>query len=375
MVKIREDMTREQAEWNSIGIDTLNSYGGKGLNYLKIPKNVLHVNDDGMAKWNDVIALLEAKGYREKKWRWTKSGGLSAANQTLGFEIRAKAAWFEIVANTVGGWFRVTFSQTAKVEEEGNGMTGRKGFHTLRNELAKDGVSLDSYATEHGDAVKLLEIQKPRISFSGVPDEVYEHVHHLDLHSAYPSGVAKMFPEMAKTIQRIYDGRKEPGRGKELKLAMDAGIGFMQSEWCRINGRKYALANVAKAGVNWCANTIDSLARKLVKAGYEPLAFNTDGIWYRKAGGGPSEPFHCELEGSTLGTYANDHLDCKVRWKSKGAYEFIEGGAYKPVVRGYTRLDRIKPRERWEWGDIYRAPVLGYELRGRLIESVEVKEN
>lgn len=374
MGKVLDDMRREQAEWKAIGIDTLNFFGKKGLNYLKLPKNVLHVDDDGKDKWNEVIHILRSKGYREWKWRWTKSGGLSKANQRLGFEVRTTRTCFELVANTVGGWFRVTFSQTAKVEEEGNGMTGRKGFYTLLNELRKDGVDLKSYATNCGEAIKLLEIERPRISLAGKPDEVYEHVHHLDLHSAYPSGVARMYPEMEKTIRRIYEGRKEPGKGKELKLAMDAGLGFMQSEWCRVNGRPFALANVAKAGVNWCARTVDRLARMLAKAGYEPLAFNTDGIWYRKIGGGPSEPFHCELEGDTLGTYANDHVDCRVRWKSKGAYEYVENGVYKPVVRGFTKLDSAKPREQWGWGDIYAAPVLGYELRNGLIRSVEMKE-
>ena len=35
-------------------------------------------------------------------------------------------------------------------------------------------------------------------------------------------------------------------------------------------------------------------------------------------------------------------------------YEFVEDGHYEPVVRGITELDLIKPREEWQWGDIFR---------------------
>ena len=35
-------------------------------------------------------------------------------------------------------------------------------------------------------------------------------------------------------------------------------------------------------------------------------------------------------------------------------YEFIEDGKYTPVVRGKTKLDRVKPRSEWQWGDIFK---------------------
>ena len=85
------------------------------------------------------------------------------------------------------------------------------------------------------------------------------------------------------------------------------------------------------------------LAEILEKKGRIVLLFNTDGIWYKGA------PYHGEGEGDGLGQWHNDHVRCKFRMKSAGAYEFIENGVYTPVVRGVS----LEKREGWQWGDIY----------------------
>ena len=68
----------------------------------------------------------------------------------------------------------------------------------------------------------------------------------------------------------------------------------------------------------------------------------------------------------------NDHIYCQFRLKSKGAYEYIDGdGHYQPVVRGYTKLDQIKDRSEWHWGDIYQADVVKFSINEWGIEYHE----
>jgi hypothetical protein len=89
------------------------------------------------------------------------------------------------------------------------------------------------------------------------------------------------------------------------------------------------------------------LAEKMKKSGRRILAYNTDGIWY------VGDVYHDEGEGKGLGQWENDHINCKIRFKSAGSYEYIENGKYTPVQRGLTKLDSIKPRDEWQWGDIF----------------------
>lgn len=371
---IRE--AKEKAELNALGIET-SCYFPKGINYLRMPANPMKPTDDNMEKWNQVIFWLKKNGYRNDRLVFTKSKALSKSQPRLGYVTRDRKSYREIVARTVGGAFRVTFTATFDIVNEG-GLTGREAYITMKNAFKKDGVDLNSYATDAGMAIKVLEIEKPLISATSDCEltKTYEHVHHLDLHSAYPSALIVKHPEMKPTIERIYKRRKQSANDKRLKLALDASIGYMQSEYCVINHHGYALANLSRDAINGCNEQIRKLRRELYRQGYTPLAYNTDGVWYAKLVDGksvPSEPMHCSLEGDDLGTYANDHIDCKIRWKSAGAYEFVEKGVYKPVVRGSTRLDAIKPRSEWQWGDIFQdtAKVITYKLDGDCIVKKE----
>lgn len=369
--QMRRKQAQEKAELNAMGIETSFNFP-RGINYLEMPSNLMKPTDDNMEKWNQVIDWLENHGYAHSLV-FTKSKGLSKAHPGFGFATRDRRSYLEIVAVTRGGSFRVTFTPSFDLLKKYK-TTGRKAFHDVLREFERDGIDLMDYATAEGAAIKDIEIDKPYISVTNSCKAAftYEHVHHLDLHSAYPSGIAAAHPELKPTIERIYKRRKLSDDGKKLKLELDAAIGFMQSEYCVIKGHGYALANLARDGINWCNAKIRDLSKELRGQGYTPLAFNTDGIWYAKLIDGesiPSEPMHCSLEGDDLGTYATDHIDCTARWKTKGAYEFIENGVYKPVVRGATRLDKIKSRDEWQWGDIFlkAAEVIVYKLDGDMI--------
>ena len=125
----------------------------------------------------------------------------------------------------------------------------------------------------------------------------------------------------------------------------------MQSKWC---GYKYA--HLSRDAITDNNNRIIKLSDELSSQGRVILSYNTDGIWYQ------GEIYHGNGEGHDLGQWENDHINCQFRMKSDGSYEFIENGKYYPVVRGYTRLDRIKPRTEWVWGDIYQAGIITFSI-------------
>lgn len=367
--EIREKAARIDARLNEMGIG--HSFE---TNKLRMSTLALKPDTDGMTAFNSIIEMLEGFGYGQSV-RLTKSGGFRKINH-CGYAIIKKRAYIELVASTVAGNFRVLFDSKHDVITEG-GMSGRQAYQTMSREFKKDGIDLKAYATEDGYFIKQT-IEKPKISITGYvkPGETYDHVHHLDLHSAYPSGLVAYHPELKPTIERVYEQRKASADGKRLKLALDASIGFFQSEYCKINDEPFALAELSRDAIRWCNRAITKITAELLRQGYAPLGYNTDGIWYAKLKDGKavqSEPMHCGYEGSSLGTYANDHADCRIRWKSKGCYEFIENGVYKPVVRGATRLDKMKDRSQWQWGDIFQdaAKILKYSWNAdahRLIE-------
>lgn len=322
------------------------------INKLDFPRTCIKANDEGMKIVNRLIEILDpAKRNRLSR---TPSGGISQVIPKLGFSVDVKKNGIEILfmdyvgKDTIG--FRLSFdSSTSAVNE--TGITGRGSYFKMKAEFAKDGINLDDYAVTNGEEIK-KEIKKPRIELSMFtePDKTYQHVNHIDLHSAYPSGVIKAYPELTKTISRIYANRKISEDDRQLKIQLDASIGYFQSEYCVINHKKYALANLAKAGVNWCHDTVTEIAKQLSKQNKRVLAFNTDGIWYVDK----QNDFKSKYIGDGLGKAAIDHVDCTIRFKSAGAYEYIENGVYTPVKRG-------TPKEMMtQWGDIYKYSVKKY---------------
>lgn len=269
--------------------------------------------------------------------------------------------------------FRIMRLVVGKADQKDVPISGRQAFCILKEELASDCVDLESYALENREAGLAVkeEIEKPLIQ-SLVPNkEIFEHVYHIDFHSAYPGAMLETYPEFTKTFTRIYNNRKS-GKDKDklLKLALDASIGFMQSKYCR-----YRYAHLSKAAINTNNKKMLALSDLIESQGGEIIAYNTDGIWYKRDEG----PVHGEGEGKNLGTWENDHFDCT--WRCKGCnYEYLEVNqetgelVYTPIVRGLTRLDKIKPREEWEWGEWLEEPVFSFKW-DETTETFEIAEN
>lgn len=219
-------------------------------------------------------------------------------------------------------------------------ISGWEAFMIFKNKCLEFGIDLTKYAIDNGEEVK-KSIQPPLIYMKKV-DKPMTNVHHIDFHSSYPAGLANTHPEFRKVINYFYERRKE---NPKFKGVLNSTIGFMQSVKCC--GAKWA--HLSKDAILDNNNRVRQMAAILAKSGRYIIGFNTDGIWYQ------GRLYSGKGEGDKLGQWSNDHKFCKFRAKSDGSYEFIEDGKYYPVLRGYTKLDTIKSRDQWEWGDIYKA--------------------
>lgn len=234
--------------------------------------------------------------------------------------------------------------------EDNEAIPGSRAFKKFKDLCSKYKINLDDYEIDNGEEVK-KEIEKPLIYFK---DEykycVTENVHHLDFHSSYPAGLAITHREFIPVIQELYDGRKKK---PTYKAILNETIGYMQSKSCC--GAKWA--HLSRDAIKNNNDRIRALTKELEEHGYVILGYNTDGIWYQG-----KRPYRNEMCGSELGKWSNDYVNCKFRAKSDGAYEFIDKDGYHAVVRGSTKLDRVKDRSEWQWGDIFQdnAEVIEY---------------
>ena len=320
-------------------------------NFNRIPVVVFTNNDDDIKEFNEVYAFLKTLNFEPLPR--TKSGGISYRDVTKlswCWDIRTTPSSVEITIICYAGMFRFAFrpgSLKGAVERDNNeklnnpyDISGSRAFAVLKKELKKDGIDLEDYKVENGKEINET-IEKPIIKMADdtLRDITIENVHHIDIHSAWPSGIAEAYPEMAPTWNRIYLARKQNPVYKQI---LNKSIGVMHS---KIKGWRWA--NLAKAGIESCNRKIEDLTKRLEKNGNIIIAYNTDGIWYT------GDVYHGEGEGSGLGEWVNDHINTTFRARSAGAYEYIENDEYHVVLRGRSKLDLIKPRTDWEWGDLY----------------------
>lgn len=349
-------------------IDSL-PWGSYNRNVCLMPRVIWPMTDEYVDKFNHIVDLCSEAGMADLLL--TPAGHISKRNEDVeAFAVGPGGAnRFRIILQTSEG--NVCIWLTPNTQEFGKKklMTGRRGYNLLAKEFAKDNVLLPNYAEPNGEKIKET-IEKPMIDVD--EDIIGFTIHganHLDFHSAYPGALAECYPEMRPTIERIFKQRKD---NPELKIALDAGIGFFQSQYCRImDCGPYSLARLAQKALNRNKEKMVELTERMKNRGYQILAHNTDGIWY--TGG----VYHGRGEGPNVGEWENDHINTTIRFKSRGAYEYIENGVYHPVVRGRTRLDDKKPRETWEWGDIFNYGFIykyAFNSETRKVEKIKLLE-
>ena len=252
---------------------------------------------------------------------------------------------------------------------DNQGMTGWDALNILKKECY---FILERFAVKTNKQVSEIKqtIPKTMIYLTDIgeilKDTELENVFHIDINSAFPAGVVATYPEFGSFFKKHYNLRHtEPIH----KAVMNFSIGAAQS--LKIPGIRYP--ELARAGITWTNNQLIELTERLTKLKYVVLGYNTDGLFIMKSNA--RQPLYSgEGEGLGLGQWKIDHVFDKIRFKSAGSYEYIENGNYHPVVRGATRLDKIKPRSKWSWGDIYQAQQIRYILNNNQVMEVLYEE-
>lgn len=312
-------------------------------NYIKIPVTLISPNQEHAILFNDILALLRSDENMSIIERTASNGfkqGIKNNGPRWDYIFTRFSA--EITIIDIRGMWRIQFRNPIYEDEEtGEKVSGKKAFLDFLEVLEKFGIDLWSYSIDNGLEVK-KGIEKYMIEEEnvGFKDLTFNGVHHIDFHSSFAGGLANTHPEFRPALEYLYEGRH---RSPKYKHVLNMSIGFMQSKYC-----KYRFSHLSRDAIKDNNDRVRELKKAVTDSGGVVILSNTDGIWYK----GPI--YHGPGEGRGLGEWHNDHTNCKFRMKSKGAYEYVENGVYHPVIRGRTKLDSLKDRTLWEWGDIYK---------------------
>ena len=310
-------------------------------NYQQIPCTMFQIDDEGAHEFNMILEHMDVAGREYAEIKRTPSGGIS----TVRGRMRLPAKYLDVQKNSIeaiiidmDGMWRFQFRRKYTVEKDE--VSGKKAFTIFCKCCEKHGVDLDKYGIENGEQVKRT-IPDPLISLLRpiYVGKTFENVHHIDFRSSHMSGLALRFPEFYPVVEDLYINRKTNPVNKHV---LTHTFGMMQSKYIG-----YKFAHLSKAMLEHTNANVIEMTNRLISSGRVPIMHNTDGIWYT------GDVYHGAGEGTALGQWHNDHVFCKFRAKSKGAYEYIEAGVYNAKLRGSTNLDKIKPRELWSWGDIF----------------------
>lgn len=318
-------------------------------NYFKIPTTRLHYSPENIELFNSIYLDMKKKAKFYTPIIRTASGGISLKKPPKAsmyqWDFRQSGFFSELTIINPSGCWRIQIAPGKKSDEMTSKpfLSGRQAFFAFRDFLkAKFNITLEDYKIYDGEVVNHT-IEKPLIFMrmeAITKDKTFEHVHHIDFHNSYPAGLANTHEEFREAINYLYEHRYEKPSYKDL---LNFSIGFMHSKYV-----SYAYAHLAKDAIADSNKRVKELASRVERSGGRILLYNTDGFWYT------GHVFHGKGEGKGLGEWHNDHVDCRFRAKSAGAYEYIENEVYTPVIRGYTDLDKIKDRGNWSWGDIYQ---------------------
>lgn len=364
------------------------SYEGKTwvdakYNLTALPINWMDATPENAEKFNEIYGRI-LDDETPKMWR-TKSQGVSVKDARIRIpsydidEIKSGVQIIYLSADMCSIFrFRSKYTQD---DNDTFSVSGKRGFTIFERMVKKRGGSLESIAIQNGKEVK-ASIEKPLIDlFPGFEHEIIEDAWHLDINSAYMAGIRKyclihaqdFSPDSLRTktlraiigtINELYTNRKAGTfESRHYKSVLNVTQGFMQSAFCKYHHKGYALAHLSKYGVENCRNTIEEVSRFMMQNGDQIIAYNTDGFWFKTKNRQAIE--HMYLHPSDeLGKIKIDKHVRRIRFKSAGAYEYeLDDGTYKPVVRGSTKLDYLKPRSEWCWGDIYDYNAEVYKFK------------
>ena len=307
------------------------------LNYLLIPVTTFDISTSGAKAFNKIYFWLKKQNLH--KLERTPSGSIKNGPHVKrpAWDVKVNRYCVELTVVMEGKAWRIQFRTKLP-----KGLSGKKAFSVFKRLLLKDGVDLDSMAIENGLEVKKeIEHYLVKVYHKFFIDKVYTKAHHIDFHSSFAGGLANTHPEFRKTLEKLYENREKDEMNKHI---LNFSIGYMQSH----QGCKARWAHLSKDAIADNNKRVLNLVEKLEKSGRTVLLLNTDGVWYN------GSLYHGEGEGSGLGQWENDHINCQFRMASAGAYEFIEKGKYFPVIRGIPNDSKTD----WKWGDIYKEKAI-----------------
>lgn len=315
-------------------------------NYMLIPVTVFDITDAGMQEFNEVYEF-HCKNYAGMHTPRTRSGGICTDRGIFRppcWDVQVSSSCIEITSLLINGMRRFQFRQSNANNPEVMG--GRQAIRLFSKHFKRlTGINLSEYQIDNGIDVRadvpkyLVKVNETYIRETACIEDarILKNMHHADFHQSFPAGLANTHPEFRSTIEYFYTNRK---RKPEYKGCLNSLIGIMWSP----SYKNACYAQLARDAIADNNKRVMELTQALEDAGRIPLLWNTDGVWYM------GEEYHGDGEGPGLGEWQNDHTNCVLRIKSRGAYEFIEDGEYHSVIRGV----RLTDRENWKWGDIFK---------------------
>lgn len=314
-------------------------------NKLDIPLNIIPQTEEGMQEFNEIVDYIHSLT-NIRHTPMTQSGGISFRTHRWirTYNIKENKSSIELLLLFGHHNFRFEFRRDFKKDKDG--ISGRAAFTQFSKICKEFDINIDDLRISTEKGLKTKEtIPSPLIDVDeSIIGKTLDNVHHIDFHSAYMSGIAINYPQLREPVEYIFNKRKDPDKSALYKAILTHTYGYMQSQYSPIY---YQFSHLSKSAMVWCRAYLEEITKRLILTGRKVIMHNTDGVWYQ------GEIYHGEGEGKGIGQWENDHINCKYRAKSKGIYEFIENNKYTVVARGRYELDKIKPREDWEWGDIY----------------------
>lgn len=340
-------------------VEFLNQYGlgmtqGTKYNQYSTQPTNYNFNERDIEVFNTVYEFVY--NYGLNKIIRTNSGAIAKGNKylcnTYAYDVKEAKTGVRLTVIVDG---KVWVFKVGTIKDKNTDMPPWKAWRVFVTHCEQEGINLEDYAIDNGEEVK-KEIQSPLIKmnqYMGSRDAPLTNCHHIDFHNSYPAGLVNTHPEFRPVIEPMYKLRKV---SDNYKFVLVCTVGCMQStshpwyaRWAHLSRDAIRDNNERVVQLAWILE--HSYPKRKI------LGFNTDGIWYQ----GPI--YHGKGEGDGLGEWHNDHINCLFRSKSDGAYEFIENGEYHPVIRGETRLDTLKPRSKWQWGDIYQEDAKVFKFK------------
>ena len=319
------------------------------VNKLKIPVTVLKPSEDNVKLLDSILLYLQE--HKVPRYVETPSGGISIKFKNRCFESWGwNPKWRELTLLLIEGNYRIQL-----VNEEMREHPGRLSWAKFVKDCNKlAGINIEDYAltAEEGEEVK-KSVPKPIIKVvnSVFINKTFDNCHHIDFNSSYPSALIKYYPEFKPVLQEWYSKRQLAKIMNNKVLADELKAHLVNITGCMYGKTtQYRYSHLAKVMIQDNNDRIYDMCQKLSKSGRMPIGINTDGIWYT----GPI--YHDENEGNNLGQWKNDHVNCKLRYKSDGIYEYIERGEYHAVVRRLEQ-DKIADSEK-TWGMIYKDELM-----------------